>query len=239
MPAQGRPQRHRHQMDGRGRADPVAPIAPSTLATSAVSASASRTRPARTSPLAAWTSAMSIDRCQLDGNVGAERARRLTALDERRERVQHRAMTLAQRLGGPCPGVDRDERVVATERAPRRGDDAPERLGGLPPIGLGRRDDRGGLRERPISDRLEQHLARREVHVDRRAHDPCATSDLRHARVLIVSERVDRGVEDARDAALGVGSPARRGSVGRSAGSGHGTLSGSRRAGRGASSAGR
>ena len=59
-------------------------------------------------------------------DVGAEGACGLAALDERRERVQHRAVTVAQRFVRLGAGVDRDERVVAAERAPR-GRDHPAR----------------------------------------------------------------------------------------------------------------
>ena len=67
--------------------------------------------------------------------------------------------------------------------------------------------------ERALGDGLEQRLAGREVHVDGRAHDARAAGDLGHARLLVVAERVDGGVEDARDAAFGVRATPRPGSL--------------------------
>ena len=58
--------------------------------------------------------------------------------------------------------------------------------------------------ERALGDSVQQRFAGREVHVDRRAHDPRAARNLGHARLLVVSECIDGSVEDARDAALGV-----------------------------------
>ena len=69
------------------------------------------------------------------------------------------------------------------------------------------------LGERALGDRVQERFASREVHVDGRAHDARAAGDLGHARVLVVAESVDRGVEDARDAAFGVRATPRPGSL--------------------------
>ena len=65
------------------------------------------------------------------------------------------------------------------------------------------------LGDRAAGDGLEQRLAGREVHVDRRAHDARAAGDLGHAGLGVARQRVDGGVEDPVDAALGIRAAAR------------------------------
>ena len=63
-------------------------------------------------------------------DVGAEHPFRLAALDERDERSEHGLVAAMELFGGLRAGGDGDERVVAPEGAPGRGDDAPQgRLG--------------------------------------------------------------------------------------------------------------
>src|SRR5215208_1722443 len=74
---------------------------------------------------------------------------------------------------------------------------------------LGRSDDGRHFGERALGDGIEQCFAGGEVHVDGRTHYTRPTGNLRHARVRVVAQGVDRGVEYARDAALGIRAPAR------------------------------
>ena len=92
------------------------------------------------------------------------------------------------------------------------GDDPRERVRGVAALGFGRGDDGGDFGERALGDGFQQRLAGGEVHVDGRAHDPRAAGDLGHARLLVLAEGVDGGVEDARDAAFGVRATPRPGS---------------------------
>ena len=108
---------------------------------------------------------------------------------------------LLVRLGA---GVDGDQRVVAPERAPGRRDDPRERLRWVAALGFRRVDDGGHFVQRALGDGFQERLAGREVHVDGCAHDTRPASYLGHARLLVLAERVDGGVEDARDAAFGV-----------------------------------
>ena len=55
-------------------------------------------------------------------------------------------------------GIDRDEREVALERAPRRGDDAAQGIGRVAALGLGRFDCRGGFGDRRLGPGVEQRV---------------------------------------------------------------------------------
>ena len=79
-----------------------------------------------------------------------------------------------------------------------------DRVRGFAALGFGLGDDRGLFGERALGDGFQERFARWEVHVDGRAHDPRAASNLGHARLLVVAERIDGRVEDARDAAFGI-----------------------------------
>jgi hypothetical protein len=86
-------------------------------------------------------SAISIDRCQPAGTSMRKAAVGLAALDERLQGPENRGMAMTQ-LGVPVlSGVDGDERVVATEAPPARGDDAGQRLGGIAAVWLRGLDD--------------------------------------------------------------------------------------------------
>ena len=107
-------------------------------------------------------------------------------------------------------GVEGDERVVAPEAPPARVDDPRERFGGSAAVWLGGVDDVRDFGDRSVGDGFEQRFAGGEVHVDGGAHDARAASDLGHAGFGVARQRVDGGVEDAGDAALGVRAPTRR-----------------------------
>jgi hypothetical protein len=138
------------------------------------------------------------------GHVRAEGALGLSTFDEREQPAEHWTVAVAELLGGLRAGVDGDQRVVAPELAPRDGDHPRERVRGFAALRLGLGDGRGRFGERALGDGFQERFASWEVHVDGRAHDARAASDLGHARLLVVAERVYRGVEDARDAAFGV-----------------------------------
>jgi hypothetical protein len=93
------------------------------------------------------------------GDVGTKGAATLTALDQRLQRSEDRAVPPAK-VRSRQPGVDRHERVVAPERAPRRPDDAAQGVAGIAFVGLGRRDARGGVDDRAVRDGVDQRLAR-------------------------------------------------------------------------------
>ena len=156
---------------------------------------------------------MSIDRCHPAGTSARKAPLGLSAFDERQQPAEHGAVAVVELLGRLRAGVDGDERVVAPERAPRGGDHPRERVRGVAALGFGRGDDGGDFGERALGDGFKQRLARREVHVDGRAHHPRSAGDLGHARLLVVAERVDGRVEDARDAAFGVRATARPSSL--------------------------
>jgi hypothetical protein len=90
--------------------------APTTVLSTPRSTCSAGRRPARSSALAAWTSAMSIERCQA-GGVSAKLAFALPALDEWLEGRQYRAVSVVQ-LAMWETRVDVDERAVAPERSP-------------------------------------------------------------------------------------------------------------------------
>ena len=123
-----------HDVGGR-RADelrrlrgigPLAPglvTAPSTVATSAASASASGTRPARSSALPAWTSAMSIDRCHAGGTSARKSPAACPRSMSGSSVPEHGAVAVVELLVRLGAGVDGDERVVAARAcatSPRR-----------------------------------------------------------------------------------------------------------------------
>ena len=143
------------------------------------------------------------------GNVGAEFPVGLPAFDERHQHPEHGAVAMVELLVRLLADVDGDQRVVAPERPPCRGDHALERVRGVAALGLRRGDDGGDLGERTLGDGFQQRFAGGEVHVDGRPHDPCPAGDLGHARLRVLAESVDRRVEDARDTALRVRAPAR------------------------------
>jgi hypothetical protein len=55
-------------------------------------------------------------------------------------------------------GYDRDERGVAPERAPRRGDDARRASAAVAALGLGRFDCRGGFGDRRLGPGADQRV---------------------------------------------------------------------------------
>jgi hypothetical protein len=72
----------------------------------------------------------------------------------------------------------------------------------------------GSAGERALRDGFHERFAGWEMHVDGGANHARAASNLGHARLLVLAEGVDGGVEDARDAAFGVRAPTRRSRVG-------------------------
>ena len=174
-------------------------------------------RPAESSPLAAWMSASSIDRCHAAGTSDAERAVALSPLDERHEDGEDRLVHGVE-VGMGEAGVDLDEGMEAPERPPRSRQDSPERVRGIATRGLDCLDRVGHVGDRALRDGFDQVLAGGEVDVDRRSHDAGAASDRGHAGLGIARQRIEGRVEDAVDAALRVGPS--RGRAGRRVGSG-------------------
>ena len=169
----------------------------------------------RISALAAWTRERVTARCQATGTIAPEdalpwpRSRRGTnCVDHGRCRrrssfAERRAMLIARTVWNcaSCLQVARSTRSSASSGSPRSGSAA--RVASATCAG------------RVLHDGVEQRLAGREVHVDGRAHDPGAASDLGHAGIGIARQRFEGGVDDGGDAALGVRPAAFRG--GRSA----------------------